>query len=252
MKDGNGNRSKHYINGVSLFRYCEEKGLGKTEYARCLWLIHNKSMTAEEALNYHRPPARQDKDFIRKVNQRRRYAIDKKYLYYPDKFLIKMGYQKQSKYFYKGKRISEVCKKKDINSSTVYNRILKYGLQVKDAITMTREELNKYIKKAMQETGDRKNTGKIIKNERWAKRKNNGIHNGGKNKKKVINIETLEVYCSLTDLAQKLNISSTSVYNGILLGGKIKGGRYEYFDEWVLWENKEKEKHTIKNNIYFM
>lgn len=86
----------------------------------------------------------------------------------------------------------------------------------------------------------------------WAKRKNNGIHNGGKNKKKVINIETLEVYCSLTDLAQKLNISSTSVYNGILLGGKIKGGRYEYFDEWVLWENKEKEKHTIKNNIYFM
>lgn len=85
-----------------------------------------------------------------------------------------------------------------------------------------------------------------------AKRKNNGIHNGGKNKKKVINIETLEVYCSLTDLAQKLNISSTSVYNGILLGGKIKGGRYEYFDEWVLWENKEKEKHTIKNNIYFM
>lgn len=60
-EDGNKKRSKYYINGLSLFRYCKEKGLGKREYCRCYSLINDKCMTPEEALNYHRG-ARKDKE----------------------------------------------------------------------------------------------------------------------------------------------------------------------------------------------
>lgn len=52
--DGNKKRLKYYVDGVSLFQYCKEKGLGKREYCRCYSLINDKCMTPEEALNYHR------------------------------------------------------------------------------------------------------------------------------------------------------------------------------------------------------
>lgn len=241
-QDGNGNRSKHYINGISLFRYCEEKGLGKAEYARCLWLIQNKCMTPEEALNYHRPPAREDKEWIRKVNQRRRYGIKKEYLELPDKYLIEMGHDKMSKYFYKGMRLKKYCEKRGISYTMVYNRIKKFGLKVEDAIRLTKKELMELLKKTPCYEGKKtiyiptKKEEEIISTY----------------KKKIINIETLEIFNSLSDVARVLGTSASNVHNGILLTHKVKGQRLEYLSDYETWTSREKEKHTRKNNIYFL
>lgn len=140
-QDGNGNRSKYYINGKSFFRYCREKNIEYAEYKRCLWLIRNKCMTPEEALNYHRPPAKKDKKWIKKVNQRRRYGIKPEYLELPDKYLREMGYDKISKYFYKGVRLTQYCKKHKISYNMVYNRIKRLGLKIEEALKLTKKEV---------------------------------------------------------------------------------------------------------------
>lgn len=155
MPDGNGNRSKHYINGVSFFRYCKENKLSKAEYARCLWLIHNKSMSPEEALNYHKPPARQDREWIRKVNQRRRYGIKKEHLELKDKYLIELGHDKQSKYFYKGMRLKKYCEKHKISYGMVRQRIAKFGMKVELALNLTKKELMDILKKAPYYGGEK-------------------------------------------------------------------------------------------------
>lgn len=148
LPDGNGNRSKHYVNGMSLFRYCRENGLGKSEYARCLWLIQNKCMTAEEALNYHRIPKNPNWKWIRKVGQRKRQGIDPKYVEMKDKYIIEMGHNKQAKYFYKGVRLRTWCKKHKISYSAVYQRILKLGMKVEVALKITKKDIMETIKKA--------------------------------------------------------------------------------------------------------
>ena len=75
---------------------------------------------------------------------------------------------------------------------------------------------------------------------------------GGINAKPVINIETLEVYESATDFAKKHNITVVSVVRSITLGRKTANCRLEYFDIWKHWTNREKEKHSKKNNIWFI
>ena len=70
--------------------------------------------------------------------------------------------------------------------------------------------------------------------------------------KKVINIETLEVFESLTSAAIKHNVRASVLFNNILFKYKTKGNRFEYFDNWKYWSNKEKEKFTRKNNIFFI
>lgn len=71
-------------------------------------------------------------------------------------------------------------------------------------------------------------------------------------KRKIINIETLEVFNSLTDVAKKYNCFPSAVFNNIVFNYKTKGNRFEYFDEWTFWTSKEKEKFTKRNNIFFM
>ena len=139
--DGNGNRSKYYINGLSFLRYCREKGLKRSEYERCVWLIRNKCMTPEEALNYHRPPANENKEWIIKVNQRRRNGIPKEYLELPSKYLIELGRNKMAKYFYKGMRLRQYCLKKNISYSMVQQRIKRLGLTIEDAVKLSKKEV---------------------------------------------------------------------------------------------------------------
>lgn len=229
MPDGNGNRSKYYIDGVSLFRYCREHHLSHAEYSRCLWLIKNKCMSAQEALQYHRPPANKNKAWIRKVNQRRRYGIKKEYLELKDKYIIEMGYDKQSKYFYKGIRLRKYCDKHNINYSTVVKRICKFGLNVEEAVRFSKKQ--------------------VIE---WIKNNKKPDYSLGRSKRKIINLETLEVFNSLTDAAKALGVTVAGVYNGILLRKKCKGQHFEFLDEWFYYTSQEKEKWTGKNNIYFL
>ena len=70
--------------------------------------------------------------------------------------------------------------------------------------------------------------------------------------RKVIDIETLEVFDSATACAEALGVSIAAVSASILYSRKCKKRRLEYLDDWAGWTADMKEKHTKKNNIYFL
>ena len=108
-------------NGQGLRDYCMKNKLGHKEYDRCCWLVKNKGLTPDEALNYHRPPQNQNWKWIDLVNRRRRKGIDKKLLEMPKHVLIELGIDKNTKYYYKGQRLKPYCRKVGIS----YNHIIK-------------------------------------------------------------------------------------------------------------------------------
>lgn len=69
--------------------------------------------------------------------------------------------------------------------------------------------------------------------------------------KPVIDIESLEIYSSVKKCAEACNVTKPAVCHSILLGYRTKGRRFEYFETWMTWTNKEKERHTRRNNIFF-
>lgn len=70
-------------------------------------------------------------------------------------------------------------------------------------------------------------------------------------KKKVINIETLEIFRSIGQAASHYKVTHNGIVNAIIYGTKVKGNRVEFFEDWIFWTNKDKEKYTRKYNIYF-
>lgn len=79
------------------------------------------------------------------------------------------------------------------------------------------------------------------------------IHGGYSTKaRKIIDMETLEVYQSVHDASRKLKCNASNITRNINVGWKIMGKKLEYFDEWILLDDKEKQKYSVKNNIYFM
>ena len=83
----------------------------------------------------------------------------------------------------------------------------------------------------------------------------------GNRKKKVIDVETLEVFSSVKECACALGVSPASVVQSIIMKTRVGGGRrhytfagrlLEYYDYWSeAWTAKEKEKHSRKNGFYF-
>jgi hypothetical protein len=70
--------------------------------------------------------------------------------------------------------------------------------------------------------------------------------------RKIIDIETLEVFGSLSELAEDLGCSTANICLSILRSCRCMGRRLEYLDEWIWWTDKEKEQWTRKNGIYFL
>lgn len=70
--------------------------------------------------------------------------------------------------------------------------------------------------------------------------------------RKVINIETLEIFPSVIKCAKAYGVTDAAVISAIILAHRCKHQRFEYFDEWLWWTNKEKGRYTRKNNIYFI
>ena len=68
----------------------------------------------------------------------------------------------------------------------------------------------------------------------------------------VIDVETLEIFKGAKDAGKKLGCYATQINNAIAMFEPIKGHLLEYFDEWVQWDNWEKERYTKTNNIYFL
>lgn len=74
---------------------------------------------------------------------------------------------------------------------------------------------------------------------------------GVRKAKPVIDIETLQIWPSMSSCADHLQTSPASVFGAIIGRTRCKKRLLEYFDNWLVWPNKEKEKYTRKNNIYF-
>lgn len=127
------NNTKYFVEGKSLRQCCLERGI---KYITVLWRIYEKKMTPEQALNYQRPVMNAWERKKRKLanERRRRYHIDTKYLELPTKFIKQLGYDKQSKYFYKGMRLGKWCENNDVSYWTIVKRIQRHKLTVKEAI----------------------------------------------------------------------------------------------------------------------
>lgn len=83
----------------------------------------------------------------------------------------------------------------------------------------------------------------------------------GRKKKKVIDVETLEVFQSVKECAVALCVTPAAIVQAILMKTRVGGGRrhytfagrlLEYFDFWVeAYPAKEKEKYARRNGFYF-
>lgn len=70
--------------------------------------------------------------------------------------------------------------------------------------------------------------------------------------KPIIDVETLEVYGSGKEVARVLGVSRPNICQNILLSCRTKGRKLEYLEDWSRWNDKQKEKWTRKNNIFFL
>lgn len=68
----------------------------------------------------------------------------------------------------------------------------------------------------------------------------------------IINCETLEYYDSVRGAAKCLGCNPANIVRNIITNRKTKGYILDYYDEWIYLSDAEKQKHSIKNNIYFM
>lgn len=75
----------------------------------------------------------------------------------------------------------------------------------------------------------------------------------------VIDIETLEVWPSVTACAREIGVSRARICKAILFkertgNGYAPGGHLlEYLDYWIeSYTPAEKERHTRQNNIFFL
>ena len=79
-------------------------------------------------------------------------------------------------------------------------------------------------------------------------------------KKAIIDVETLEVWESLTECAAALKVSPSAICQAIAFGYRLGGGRswnakrkLEYFDYWLeAYTVEEKERFTRKNGIFWL
>lgn len=77
-------------------------------------------------------------------------------------------------------------------------------------------------------------------------------------RRRVINMETIDVYPSIENCARHLGVSPSAVYTAIVTGrrtgGKRMGAgwRFEFFDYWrEAYTAAEKERYSAKNGFFF-
>lgn len=70
--------------------------------------------------------------------------------------------------------------------------------------------------------------------------------------RKVIDMETLEVWKSLEECAKYLGVSRVTICQGINRNGRTRYRRLEYLDYWLSLDSRDKEKYSRKSNIYFL
>lgn len=126
---GNKYNTKYMVGDKSLRQACEEKGVN---YLTCLWRIYDKFMTPEEALNFVYKPITSKKR-TRELERMRR-GCDKRLIEVSKQIMNRINHDKTTKYWYKGKRLTEWCKKHNVNYHTIIKRMKLKRLTVKEAI----------------------------------------------------------------------------------------------------------------------
>lgn len=69
---------------------------------------------------------------------------------------------------------------------------------------------------------------------------------------KIIDIENLEWWNSLTDCSKSLGVTPQNIWNCIAGGYKVKGRNLMYYDEWYEWESLIKEQYTKRLRIFWL
>lgn len=128
--------------GQSLHDYCRQNGLGKKEYVRCCFLIKEKCLTPDEALEYHRVPKNPEWKKIKTQRQRVRcYGYTNEESVLPDEYIRYKGLMKQSKYHYKSGTLHSFCKRGNpIPYSTIRKICKSYRIGVNEAIKNYRQK----------------------------------------------------------------------------------------------------------------
>ena len=67
----------------------------------------------------------------------------------------------------------------------------------------------------------------------------------------IINIETLQVFNSLTDCAKAMQTSVASIHRALKNGRKVKHFKIEYLEDWLQWEPEVKERYCRWGNVGF-
>lgn len=77
----------------------------------------------------------------------------------------------------------------------------------------------------------------------------------------IVDVETLDVWPSLTQCAMDLGISAPAVYNAILRNGRCSGGhgkctgkrKLEYLDYYLeAYSSEEKERYSKKTGVFWI
>lgn len=73
---------------------------------------------------------------------------------------------------------------------------------------------------------------------------------------KIIDLTNFKIYPSMASLAEELNVTSGAIHHLLVRNNNPKKDnffrkRYEYFDLWLAFTEKEKMKYVKGENIYF-
>lgn len=70
--------------------------------------------------------------------------------------------------------------------------------------------------------------------------------------RKIIDMETLQVWNTLTECARDLKVTPAAITRMIQVQYRVKGRRLEYLDFWLQLHPKDKERYSKKSNIFFL
>lgn len=69
---------------------------------------------------------------------------------------------------------------------------------------------------------------------------------------KIIDIESLECWKSITDCGKSIGTTPQNIWNCIAGGYRVKGRKLIYFKEWIEWESWVKELYTKRIGVYWL
>ena len=162
----NGNATKHIIEGLSLWRWCIKHNRTLNQYKFYLWLIKNKCMTPEQAVQWKHIPPEQDQH-ARRLRATRRFlgwSEEEIALNLTVEEAKLKGRRKKATVLYGGRTLGEIANEVGMSRGCLWYRVNKMGMSVKEATSYKsiRETILKYKGKSVYELFDARMARRII------------------------------------------------------------------------------------------